>query len=128
MSRKFKLKALLRYLNKNLFTQYLETRGIEATLPASSEEQEEIDVWERLIRDLPPSTILISILLAPASMAFSTSSLTTLAGRSTTSPAAMRLTVSSGSSLIVNGVPFRVYEITVSKIAKGAVPAQSEFR
>ncbi len=33
---------------------------------------------------------------APASMAFSTSSLTALAGRSTTSPAAMRLTVSGG--------------------------------
>src|SRR5665213_1435821 len=33
---------------------------------------------------------------APASSAFSTSSLTALAGRSTTSPAAMRLTVSGG--------------------------------
>src|SRR6266404_7963589 len=35
--------------------------------------------------------------VAPASSAFSTSSLTTLAGRSTTSPAAMRLTVVSES-------------------------------
>ena len=32
---------------------------------------------------------------APASSAFSTNSLTTLAGRSTTSPAAMRLTIDS---------------------------------
>ena len=43
--------------------------------------------------DLPRPRHL-SIREAPASMAFSTSSLTTLAGRSTTSPAAMRLTVS----------------------------------
>jgi hypothetical protein len=34
---------------------------------------------------------------APASSAFSTSSLTTLAGRSTTLPAAMRLTTASES-------------------------------
>ena len=37
------------------------------------------------------------IRVAPASSAFSTSSFTALAGRSTTSPAAMRLTVVSGS-------------------------------
>ena len=46
---------------------------------------------------LPPPSVKMSIRLAPASMAFSTSSLTTLAGRSTTSPAAMRLTICSGS-------------------------------
>ena len=34
--------------------------------------------------------------LAPASMAFSTSSFTAEAGRSITSPAAMRLTISGG--------------------------------
>src|SRR6476659_651598 len=38
----------------------------------------------------------MSMWRAPASRAFSTSSLTALAGRSTTSPAAMRLTVSGG--------------------------------
>src|SRR5262249_12297969 len=38
-----------------------------------------------------------SMRVAPASSAFSTSSLTTLAGRSTTSPAAMRLTMPSES-------------------------------
>ena len=43
----------------------------------------------------PPPAVAISIRRAPASIAFSTSSLTTLAGRSTTSPAAMRLTMSS---------------------------------
>ncbi len=49
------------------------------------------------IRRRPPPSVKMSIRLAPASMAFSTSSLTTLAGRSTTSPAAMRLTTCSGS-------------------------------
>ena len=49
------------------------------------------------IRRRPPPSVKMSIRLAPASMAFSTSSLTTLAGRSTTSPAAMRLTICSGS-------------------------------
>ena len=42
---------------------------------------------------LPPLPRLTSICVAPASMAFSTSSFTALAGRSTTSPAAMRLMV-----------------------------------
>ena len=39
--------------------------------------------------------------VAPASRAFSTSSLTMEAGRSTTSPAAMRLAISGGSTRIV---------------------------
>src|SRR5829696_114943 len=38
----------------------------------------------------PPPAVTTSIRVAPASTAFSTSSLTTLAGRSTTSPAAIR--------------------------------------
>src|SRR6516162_9183255 len=45
----------------------------------------------------PPPSVTISMRVAPASSAFSTSSLTTLAGRSTTSPAAMRLTMPSES-------------------------------
>src|SRR6478735_4142085 len=49
------------------------------------------------MRRRPPPSVKMSTWLAPASMAFSTSSLTTLAGRSTTSPAAMRLTSCSGS-------------------------------
>ena len=44
----------------------------------------------------PPPPAWISTREAPASSAFSTSSLMALAGRSTTSPAAMRLTVSGG--------------------------------
>src|SRR5690606_28857628 len=44
-----------------------------------------------------------SISRAPASMAFSTSSLTTLAGRSITSPAAMRLMVSGESCRMATG-------------------------
>ena len=43
----------------------------------------------------PPAAVTTSISRAPASSAFSTSSLTTLPGRSITSPAAMRLTVSA---------------------------------
>ena len=42
------------------------------------------------IRDIPPWAISTVTADAPASMAFSISSFTTLAGRSTTSPAAMR--------------------------------------
>src|SRR5262249_6046644 len=45
----------------------------------------------------PPPSAAISMRAAPASSAFSTSSFTTLAGRSTTSPAAMRLTTASES-------------------------------
>src|SRR5262245_56617502 len=43
----------------------------------------------------PPPSVTISMRVAPASSALSTSSFTTLAGRSTTSPAAMRLTMAS---------------------------------
>ena len=46
---------------------------------------------------IPPSRISTVILVAPASTAFSSSSLTTLAGRSTTSPAAIRLAIWVGS-------------------------------
>ena len=45
----------------------------------------------------PPSRMRTWIEVAPASMLFSTSSLTTDAGRSTTSPAAILLTTASGS-------------------------------
>ena len=45
----------------------------------------------------PPPSVTTSIRLAPASSAFSTNSFTTLAGRSTTSPAAMRLMMPSES-------------------------------
>ena len=47
-------------------------------------------------RRLPPCSIVMPTRVAPASMAFSTSSLTTLAGRSTTSPAAIWLASSGG--------------------------------
>src|SRR6478752_2961087 len=49
------------------------------------------------MRRRPPPSVRTSIRRAPASSAFSTSSLTTLAGRSTTSPAAIRLTTASDS-------------------------------
>jgi hypothetical protein len=53
---------------------------------------------------MPPAANLTFIFLAPESMAFSTSSFNALAGLSTTSPAAMRLTKFSGSLLIDMGV------------------------
>ena len=56
------------------------------------------------ISALPPSSISTAMRLAPASIAFSTSSLTTLAGRSITSPAAMRFTKSFGSCWIARRV------------------------
>ena len=50
---------------------------------------------------LPPSSSWISMRVAPASMEFSTSSLTTDAGRSITSPAAILFATRSGSSSIM---------------------------
>src|SRR5882762_9667133 len=50
----------------------------------------------RIMR-LPPASISIRIVFAPASSAFSSSSFTTDAGRSTTSPAAILLATASGS-------------------------------
>ena len=47
-------------------------------------------------RTRPPPSTVMSIRVEPASSAFSTSSLITEDGRSTTSPAAIRLTVSGG--------------------------------
>ncbi len=55
------------------------------------------------IRRTPPSSRSISTRLAPASIAFSTSSLTTDAGRSTTSPAAIwliRIPATAGSGAV----------------------------
>src|SRR5579871_1203316 len=49
------------------------------------------------MRRRPPPSVNTSTRRAPASSAFSINSLTTLAGRSTTSPAAMRLMIVSGS-------------------------------
>ena len=49
------------------------------------------------IRESPPPAVAISMRLAPASTAFSSSSLTTLAGRSITSPAAIWLIIVSES-------------------------------
>src|SRR5437764_1250966 len=53
------------------------------------------------ISSSPPAWSRTVIWLAPASSAFSTSSLSALAGRSTTSPAAIRL-ISSGGSLLID--------------------------
>src|SRR5687768_11004961 len=61
------------------------------------------------ISDRPPSSISTVIRCAPASRAFSTSSLTTLAGRSMTSPAAMRLTRSGGSCWMVRRITCTSY-------------------
>ena len=55
------------------------------------------------IKEVPPSSILIQIFLAPASREFSTSSLTTDAGLSITSPAAIWLIVCS-SKIWISGI------------------------
>lgn len=49
---------------------------------------------------MPPATIIISILVLPASMLFSNSSFNTDAGRSMTSPAAILLAKSGANFLI----------------------------
>ena len=54
----------------------------------------------------PPEAVTTSISVEPASSAFSTSSFTTLAGRSMTSPAAMRLIVSGDSWRMATKPPF----------------------
>ncbi len=72
-------------------------------LKASSRSSAEIP-WPLsaiLIRSLPPRSTVTSTRVAPASIAFSRSSLTTLAGRSTTSPAAIWLITDGGSSLMI---------------------------
>src|SRR5262249_51709880 len=56
------------------------------------------------MRARPPLSIAISMLAAPASSAFSTSSFTTLAGRSTTSPAAIWSMTALGSTAM-RGMP-----------------------
>ena len=48
------------------------------------------------MRSMPPASSATDMRVAPASSAFSTSSFTAAAGRSITSPAAMRLTVCAG--------------------------------
>jgi hypothetical protein len=52
------------------------------------------------IKSIPPDAKRTDMVLAPESMAFSTSSFNALAGLSTTSPAAIRLTKLAGSLLI----------------------------
>ena len=56
------------------------------------------------IRLCPPATSATSMRVASASIAFSTSSFTAAAGRSTTSPAAMRLTIMDGSWRIIAAI------------------------
>ena len=68
-----------------------------STASASSSSRMPLPSSATAMRSRPPPVATTSIRPAPASSAFSTSSLTTLAGRSTTSPAAMRLMTVSGS-------------------------------
>ena len=58
------------------------------------------------IKDAPLPSTQTEISLAPASRAFSSNSLTTEAGRSTTSPAAMRVTQASGRRIIFTALYF----------------------
>ena len=82
-------------------------------LPSSSTE----------IEPSPPSRIATRICVAPASSAFSTSSFTTEAGRSTTSPAAIWFTSSPGRIRIgaITPNPRMPPQATVSR-ASGTSP------
>ena len=65
----------------------------------------------------PASSISTTIWLAPASIEFSTNSLTTLAGRSITSPAAIWLARTSGNSIICDiAAPLPFFTDTCSSI------------
>src|SRR5579862_378439 len=75
------------------------------------------------MRRRPPPSVSTSIRRAPASSAFSTSSLTTLAGRSTTSPAAMRLTMASESWR--TGMGDSGWPVTVARIGAWRNPGRS---
>ena len=71
------------------------------------------------IKERPPLSTLTSTFLAPASSAFSTSSFTTDAGRSTTSPAAIRFATTSANRRILwlmNGFASRLQSGTNSQM------------
>src|SRR5262245_41165669 len=74
-----------------------------------------------LIRLRPPSRSVTSMRVAPASMAFSTSSFTADAGRSITSPAAMRLTTVGGRTRI--GMIRESYQDRAAITSAGRWPA-----
>ena len=59
-----------------------------------------IPLSETTILDIPPSSILIVILLALASIEFSINSFTTATGLSITSPAAISFIISGGNKFI----------------------------
>src|SRR3990172_1376166 len=65
------------------------------------------------IRRLPACSISMKISVAPASTEFSISSLTTDAGRSTTSPAAILFTIWSGSIFIMEDIIYRSQKTAV---------------
>ncbi len=71
--------------------------GVAATASGSSSASMPPPSSRTRIRRAPPCSMSISMRVAPASRLFSTSSLTTDAGRSTTSPAAIWLTSSTES-------------------------------
>lgn len=52
MSRPFKLKAVLRYLDKKLFASYLKSRGVEGR-PDLPDEKGENEAWEKFVQGLP---------------------------------------------------------------------------
>src|SRR5690606_15929174 len=78
-----------------------------ATASGSSSAGMPLPLSRMRIRRTPPSSSSMSTRVAPASRAFSTSSFTTEAGRSTTSPAAIWLTRMSGRAWIGTSLRFR---------------------
>ena len=52
MTRTFRLKAFLRYINAELLQVFLKSEGVDGALPKSSKEQEEANVWADFIYKL----------------------------------------------------------------------------
>ena len=73
--------------------------GVRASARSSGPMPRPLSLTRMSLR--PPSSTTTSITVAPASRAFSSSSLTTLAGRSITSPAAILFTRCRGSTLML---------------------------
>lgn len=52
MTRTFRLKAFLRYINAELLQAFLKSEGVDSVLPKPGKDQEEVDVWTDFIYKL----------------------------------------------------------------------------